>query len=67
MKIILPILLIIALLWIASVAWSNRRKSTYGGNGSDGSSVGDSCDTFFSPDCGSDNGACSGGDSGGGD
>jgi len=49
MKYFILLLLAVALLWIASVAWSNRRKSTYGGNGSDGSSVGDSCDTFFSP------------------
>jgi hypothetical protein len=62
MKYLLLILLAAALLWIASIAWANRRsKSPYdGGSDSGGDSGGSS-----SSSCGSSDGGC-GGDGGGG-
>ncbi|OGS98434.1 MAG: hypothetical protein A3F73_09465 [Gallionellales bacterium RIFCSPLOWO2_12_FULL_59_22] len=63
MKYIVLILLIVALLWIASIAWANRRsKSPYdGGSGSGGDSGGSS-----SSSCNGSDGGCGGGDGGGG-
>ena len=71
MKYLLLILLVVALLWIVSIAWTNRRKSPYAnsdsGSGGSDSGGGGSCGGFFSPDCGGSDGGCSGGDGGGGD
>jgi len=71
MKYFILFLLAVALLWIVSIAWTNRRKSPYAnrdsGSGGSDSGAGDSCGGFFSPDCGSSDGGCSGGDGGGGD
>jgi len=67
MKYLLLPLLVVALLWIISIAWFNRRKSP-GDNhsGGDGGS-GDSGGSFSSSSCDSSDGGCGGGDGGGGD
>ncbi|HZW26392.1 MAG TPA: hypothetical protein VFF26_13005 [Gallionella sp.] len=62
MKYLVLILLGALLLWLVSVARSNRRKSPYD-RGGDGGSSGDS---GGSSHCDSD-GGCGGGDGGGGD
>ena len=69
MKYLVLALLAAALLWIAYIAWSSRRKSPYdnkdrGGDG--GGSGGDSGGSFFSSGCDSSDGGCGGGDGGGG-
>ena len=63
MKYFILLLLAVALLWIASIAWANRRKSPHANRDSGGSDSGggDSCGGFFSPDCGSSDGGCGGG------
>lgn len=62
MKYLLLILLIAALLWIASIALANRRKSPHDSGGSGGDSGGSS-----SSGCDSHDGGCGAGDGGGGD
>lgn len=69
MKYLFLILLVVALLWIVSIAWANRRKSPYdsrdrGGDGGGGG--GDSGGGSFSSSCDSSDGGCGGGDGGGG-
>jgi hypothetical protein len=65
MKYFFLILLVAALLWIASIAWANRRKHPCDNrdSGGDGSS-GDSGKSCYSSSC-NDSG-CGGGDGGGG-
>lgn len=64
MKYLILILLVVALLWIASIALANRRMSpnanrdNSGGGGDSGGS--------FSSGCNSHDGGCGGGDGGGG-
>jgi len=63
MKYLLMIVLIIALLWIASITWTSRRKSPCYNRDSGG---GDSGGSYSSPNCDSHDGGCGGGDDGGG-
>jgi len=64
MKYLLLPLLVVALLWIISIAWFNRRKSP--GNNRD-SGGGDTGGGFSSSGCDGHDGGCDGGDGGGGD
>lgn len=64
MKIFIVLLLVFIVLWIASLAWQSRRKSS-----GDGSSTGGSADTdmgYTSSRCNNDSGSCDGGGDGGG-
>ena len=63
MKYILLILLIATLLWIVSIAWSNRRKPSCDNRDSSG---GNSGRGFSSSSCDGHDGGCGGGDGGGG-
>ena len=67
MKYLILILLAVALLWIASIAWASRRKPPC--DSGDGGGSGDSGGGFLSSNCDSNNGdsGCGGGDGGGGD
>jgi hypothetical protein len=65
MKYLFLILLVAALLWIVSIAWTNRRKPPHA-NRDSGGSGGDSGGSSSSS-CGSSDSACGGGDGGGGD
>lgn len=70
MKYLLPTLLAAALLWIAYIAWANRRKPPYAerdsGSGGSDSGGGDACSGFSSAGCSNNDGGCGGGDGGGG-
>ncbi len=63
MKYLFLIVLVLALLWIASIARANRRKSPYGNR--DGGGGGDASGSSSSS-CNSSDGGCGGGDGGGG-